>query len=273
MKLLALTFILISCSKVLPSPRNEVVLDTSLVREKLAELELEAESLSDENGWLVSKSCDSMLWSGKACLNITDLESAGVDGRYYRTPSKTCFADTRSASSFSRDMSLGLLNCLIEKKNLAAIERHIEYGDENGWIMGEGAINRTYYTPALIGLWYKAARVLGHDYGYTEVSNVYPSGLTDYQAHLQMLFIHLTGTLENGQISDSMRNRIHEHSDRIPTSGFYAALSARYGGPVDSAINLCLDDDNQVGDYVRCDDENCELAERIFTCKLLLGVS
>lgn len=267
MNFLILTSLLISCSKVQPVPHEQ---DTRAIEAQIAYLETRAEQLADENGWLVSKSCDSMLWSGKACLQTTDLTAAeSSTGQFFRTPAKTCFEESRSGSTWSRDMSLGLLNCLIEKKDLPAIERHIQYGDENGWIMGEGAPNRTYYTPALIGLWYKAARVLGHDYGYFETPNVYAKGLTDYQAHLQTIFIHIAGKLD-GHISNRMRNRLKEHSSRIDNSPSYAAVFAKYGGSIDRALDLCLSDNNVVNDYVRCGGEACELAEQIFACKILL---
>jgi len=166
-------------------------------------------------------------------------------------------------------MSLGFLNCLIQQKDLPAIERHIAYGEENGWKMGEGAPQRIYYSPALIGLWYKAARILGHDYGYTEVPNVYAKGLTDYQAHLQMLDIYLRGKLD-GKISSRMRDRLREHHSRLPRSHFYAAINAKYSGTNNDILDTCLGYDEPIGDYVRCDNEACELAEKIFTCKMVL---
>ena len=136
--------------------------------------------------------------------------------------------------------------------------------------MGDGVISRTFYTPALRGLWRKAARKLTGDKHGVEWPNTYPAGLTDFTAHLQMLDIELRGRLD-GAITSKMVDRIKEHSARIPSSVFYAVMSDRYAG-TDRATALCLDDDNVVGDYVRCDGEACELAERIFACNLLLDV-
>ena len=264
MKYTILYFLLISCSKVTP-----VVSDGDRSAIKLKIFELENSAKTDSNGWIVSESCDAMLWTGKACLEKTDLLAAEDNGKFYRTPDKRCFEDQRSGSSWSRDMSLGLLHCLIQKKDLAAIERHIDYGNKHHWIMGDGLKSRTAYSPALIGLWYKAARKLGHNYRYAEISNVYPKGLVDYQAHLQMLDIYLRGKL-NGKISNIMLRRIIEHANRLPDSIFYHLLRLKYDSSHDFDLSVCLDDNHSVRDYVRCDGEHCELAERIFSCKMAL---
>lgn len=251
------------CSKAKPVEQKA---DLHYEERILNELEDKARELTDKNGWLVHESCDSILWTGRACLSETDLAAAETSGKFFRTPSKQCFDEKRSGSSWSRDMSLGLLHCLIINKDLAAIERHIEYGERHSWVMGDGLKSRTAYSPALIGLWYKAARKLGHNYHYLEVPNLYPAGLKDYQANLQMFFIYLTGKLD-GEISSRMLRRIIEHSNRVPSSPFYSALKLKYNGIFDG--NICSHDSiNNNVDYLRCDGEPCELAEAIFACRV-----
>jgi len=261
----------ISCS----SPKNKQV-DSS--KDRLAELQENQNFLINEmmkisdskNTWLVDKSCDSMMWSALAGTSLKgyfDYSLAEEDGKFYRTQYKNCYPED-SKSSWSRDMSLALLIYLYSQKDLAAVERHIEYGENNGWIMGEGVKSRTYYTPALISLWYKVAKTLGHDYRKFIIPNVYTKGLIDYQAHLQMLDIYLNGELD-GAISDGMLSRVREHSSRLPSSNFYDAIRSKYLGDFSRVIGRCISDEHLVGDYVRCDNEPCELAEQIFACGII----
>lgn len=273
MKKLFLTLLLISCSKPTVEPVEPETAPLEQLQDRLVKLLEVAFTLTDKNGWLVYDSCDSMLWSAKFgtstvdYVNISAAEKPST-GKFYRTPSQTCFEENRSASTWSRDMSLGLLAFLISQGDLATIERHIEYGEANGWIMGEGAKSRTVYSPALISLWYKAAKTFGHNYGKIEVENVYTKGLTDYQAHLQMMDIYINGRLD-GRISEVMLARIIEHSDRDTNSSFFRVLRSIYQGPIEPAVSICLDDDAPIGSHVRCDGEPCELAEEIFSCGIL----
>jgi len=272
MKLILLTFLIISCSREKPKQQPTFDEKVQAVTEKLEDLKIQADHFVDENGWPVSESCDAMLWAGKYCTafpDYVDITAAEIDGKFFRTPAKSCLDDFRSASTFSRDMSMGLLSCLVAKKDLEAIERHIEYGETHSWVMGEGPLSRTAYSPSLIGLWHKAARNLGHDYNVVEVGNLYPSGLIDYQAHLQVMDIYLRHKLV-GFITQPMINRLNEHGERKPNSVFYKTMQKLYLGELSEPINLCLDDHNIVGEYVRCDGEACELVERIFACNLIL---
>lgn len=272
MKKLLILLLILSCSKPTVEPVQPESNRLEELQTKLVSLIEESLPLLDENGWLVSKSCDSMLWSAKYGTATTGINIIVAEkdetGKFYRTPSKTCFEENRSGSTWSKDMSLGLLAYLIAQRDLETIERHIAYGNSTGWIMGEGAKSRTVYSPALISLWYKAARVLGHDYGYIEVGNIYAKGLTDYQAALQMMDVYINGILD-GRISETMLDRIIEHSDRDLDSRFFHILRGIYSGPIDLAINSCLDDSLSGGESVRCDDEPCELAERIFACGII----
>ena len=279
MKLIITTLLILSCAKPEIQPIPPVSNDADLVREKLTSLLDDAITQSESReGWLVDDTCDAMMWTSlfgtatKSFINISAAESETEPGRFYRTRQKTCWVKgrekQRSGSTWSRDMSIAFLIYLYSQGDLETIERHIEYGEENGWIMGDGYITRTAYSPALISLWYQTAKALGHNYGYLPVDNLYKSGLIDYEAHLQMLFIFHSGEL-NGGISNAMADRILEHSGRLPNLPFYEFLRAKYFGGIDDSASLCLRDDSVVGDYVRCHDKPCELAEEIFVCGLV----
>lgn len=271
---IATLLVLFSCSTVKPvKPASS---DLELVKIKLTSLLDEAFEKSNKHGWLVDDTCDAMMWTslfGTATKNFVDMTAAETEpGKFYRTTEKTCWIEgrekQRSGSTWSRDMSIAFLIYLYSQGDLETIERHIEYGEYTGWIMGNGELSRTVYSPALISLWYETAKKLGHDYGKVKISNIYTKGLDDYQAHLQMLFIYHSGEL-NGEISNVMLDRIREHSSRLPGLPFYEFLRAKYLGNISVSVSMCLDDDLVVGDYVRCHDKPCELAERIFVCGLV----
>lgn len=262
--------------------KNPIQKEMIKLNQKIEDLKQEAQTLEDENGWLVSNSCDAILWSSKYCyasperVNLLVAESDTEQGRFYRTAAKDCWVKGRdtqnSGSTWSRDMGITMMSCAYNQKNLDLLERHITYGERTAIdfiTMGEGDKTRLYYSPALVGLLYKTVRILGNDHKEFEVPNTYKSGLDDYEAHLQMLDIWHRGRLD-GKINELMLKRIKEHSNREPKNTFYQILRAKYDtGDYAKAIELCLDDSNVVGSYVRCDGEQCELAERLFSCSMI----
>lgn len=279
MKILYLTFLLLSCASpdVKPvEPDSNRLEELKSQQRRLIETAI---PLLNDHGWLVDDTCDAMMWTSlfgafaDVSIDISAAESETDPGKFYRTTEKTCWVegreDQRSGSTWSRDMSISFLIYLRSQGDLETIERHIAYGEANGWIMGDGAKSRTVYSPALISLWYKTAKVLGHDYGKLEISNIWTKGLDDYQAHLQTLFIYHLGGLD-GAISDTMLARIREHNERLPGSTFYSALRAKYDSGIDAVVNRCISDKRLLGDYVRCHGKPCGLAEQIFACGIVI---
>lgn len=274
MKLIPL-LLLASCAKPTVEPAPTMPDRLELVKSKVAELQDEARSLMDKDGLAIQDQCDAPLWNGKLATALpseVNLEAYEQEesGKFCRTKDCICYPNERSGSSWSRDMSLGMLSGLFAQGNLGAIERHIAYGDKRGWVMGEGAPSRTVYSPALISLWYKAARLLGRDYGYVEVGNAYPPGLDDFEAHLQMMNVYLNGEMD-GAITGTMLARISEHSERLPSIRFYRSLKEKWDETFSASIDLCLDDNHIDGDYVRCSEQDCELVERLFVCNYILS--
>lgn len=250
-----------------------------LMQDKMLSLHEKALPLAVENeGWLVDDTCDAMMWTslyGTATVDFINIEAAESEtepGRFYRTRQKTCWVKgrekQRSGSTWSRDMGLSLLIYLYSQGDLETIKRHIEYGKSTPgprWRMGEGRWARIYYSSALKSLWYQTAKKLGYDYQVLRLPNTYFKGLKDYEAHLQGLFIDHMGELY-GEISDVMVSRILEHSSRLPDMAFYEYLRAKYLGNTSRIVDMCLSDTGFSGDYVRCHDKPCELAEQIFVC-------
>jgi hypothetical protein len=265
MKNLIITLLLLSCAKPEISPVEPIpdrLEELQEAQDKRVEKAIEI--AETKNTWLVSESCDSMMWSAlfgsqlEGYFKFYLAESEVETGRYYRRPSHDCFDTESSGSTWSRDMGLSLLIYLYSQGDLESIESHIAFGESTSpvWVMGDGLITRTPYSPALIGLWYKAAKALGHDYGVVIIPNRYDPGKIDYSAHLEILDVYLNGELDNG-ITYPMLARVSEHSNRVPDSVFYEVIRAKYKGNTVRATDMCLSDDVRDIDYLRCDGEPC----------------
>lgn len=246
----------------------------SLYQSKL----LEALALRDPlTGWLTPTDCDGMLWTGKyaASRGVTGVSLVAAEypndpGKFARRPPPYCWdgGDNGSKSEWSRDMGVaGLFPWAFKTGDLTALERHADYGRANGWKMGEPTSDgRTYYTPQVKNLLFKVIEALG---GSRAPSNPWPdvwsSGLTDYQAHVQVMSIWLHG--ETGGTTATMRKRLKEHAEREPENPLYRAAY----GDLNEAADLLLDG-HPTPSYVRCENPaQCQLSEWLFAASLVLG--
>lgn len=186
-----------------------------LLAEKIAERCHRADELRLPHGWLVGDD-DGMLWSaleaarpcGETQANILAAEHPADPGRFCRHPGPGCFeTEGTDRTTWSRDMGKGFQVWAWRTKNLGAVERHAAYGRAHQltrfpptWQMGTPiGDGRVVYTPAMIGTHYEIQRALGgDDHTDRRWPNVYPTGLDDYQAHLQVLEILLRGEIETG---------------------------------------------------------------------------
>ena len=296
-----LTFcILISCGVVdKKDPPHET--DIEDVKLHLAALKTIALNDADENGWIATD-CDGMLWNGKyaAATSLGDITSSEFDasGRFGRTPAKRCFEegkDNGSKSTWSRDMAIGFIYWAFRTDDLDVLQRHSNYGTSNQWKMGEPLSDgRVLYNPGLIGLLYNAIYSLGGSKNTNRLwPSIWPSGLTDFEAHLQVLKIALVGEIAESlneadaipqrpliggdhlgllSISTTMYKRLEEHAQREPNDVFFQVVYAKYSGDYSHAINLCSGQITGIhAGYVRCDDNiSCKLANEIFACDFLV---
>jgi hypothetical protein len=284
------------------NPRKHALLEA--YQEKLS---LAKELRDSENGWLVNDR-DGMLWTGLYAaspgvdgVNIEAAEDALRPGKFFRCSLDPCKVnpDDPSWSDWSRDMGTGLLAYAWRKKNLALLGRHAAYGEKANWKMGDPDGDfRGVYPPAFVGRLYQTIHALdGQDDPRRLWPDLYPAGLVDYQAHLQVMNIwhrgevmaargmdandessaHMPddasgdGMTTTGQsltqISDTMLDRLKEHADRDPRNPLFAYVLGQYTGDMDAAVNACLDNPDYAGDYVRCDEpQKCTLAAWIFAC-------
>lgn len=225
---------------------------------------IEAMDMVDGNGWIVTD-CDGMLWSAKlasvACDKVDIAAAEVVDGRFDRYPE---MGDCRT--SWSRDMGVaGLFPWAYKCDRRDVLERHATYGKKNKWIMGSPIDDlRPIYTPQMIGLLYEIIYQMGgEDSANRKFPSIYPGGLTDYKAHLQMMSIWHESNFSS--ISDRMLDRIKEHQKRESHNPFYNFMMGLYNGDMSRAITLLLDPSMPMSGYVRCHDERaCKLSEWLF---------
>lgn len=251
--------------------------------EKLTFLESKKDPAS---GWIDAQSCDAMLWNGKyACgggkPNLVASEYAAEPGRFGRRPAPDCWnpeqGDVGSKTTWSRDMGMGLMAGAWCTKNLAALERHADYGTKKNWKMGEPLDDgRAVYTPSIIGILYQTIFYLGGKDSTARVwPSVYSSGLDDFQAHLQMIDIWLRGEMSRVDtdlsldISKTMYERIQEHSDREPNCAFYSYMRGIYDGSLDKTTDLLIESGDPRCQYVRGGDLVSDV-EWLFTAGLTL---
>ena len=269
-------------ARIFPKPAEPAQSELIAIARHVHEQRLaRAETLRDpKTHWLTPDDCDGFLWQAKysAAKGVSDValelaEDPTTPGRFVRKP----WPASDCKDSWSGDMGWGLIEYSNAKKDYTLLDRHIEYGEANAtfcgnpntctWTMGSGY--GAIYKPSLIGFIY---RLRDSPRGRWPSELEYPGGLSDYQAHLQIMNIHVRGDIE-GSITDAMHDRVLEHSTREPGNTFYWFLRGKYNGDMTRALSNCID--GTKADYVRCgvglNPELCQLAEDIFACDLVLN--
>jgi|GEM_PF-5054479 len=286
MKHLLTILLLSSCStsQVKPSKVYDLT-DALFVRDNLIEtVQKDSEGLSVE----VKKDCDGMIWQGQWCAvngcSIDSYEDSSRNGKFYRRPEPRCWVEENkdqrqdASSDWSRDQfSCGLGIYGLVAKDLNMFERHIQYGQDNLFVMGEPTLSKGYdprvvYTPNVRAYLYHASYSLGgkkHS-GYNWPST-YPKGKTDYHAHLQLCSIFARG-LSDGKINNQMAARIQEHYKRDKTDLWAALLWGKYSGDYDRIYGLCSNPKLVVPSYVRCDKTktDCKKMHKAFICQQMI---
>ncbi len=212
--LLIITLMLCACDWFEPEretqpPDTEVGIDSARTQHAARIAQLAELSSAHPSGWAAPNSCDGALWSYKAAaatcppgFNADASAYPDEPGRYGRTPPPRCWPKVGQAhtseTTWSGDMGKGLFGYAWRCGRLDMLIDHAEHGKENLWQMGEGApgsvLSRAVYRPSMVGLLYSLIYAMGgSDNVNRHWPNVYPSGLTDFEAHLQMLTIWIVG--------------------------------------------------------------------------------
>jgi hypothetical protein len=216
----------------------------------------------DEHGF-VARDCDALLWSALSYVGGVSLDLTAAqdpDGRWYRRPTKDCFSTGSSKSSISKDMLIGVFFWGMRSKDVAAIEKTFEFGQNNGWVMGEGDITRTFLTPSGQATLAEVMFRIGgkrSDF-YRNLPQLWNSGIDGYEAHLQILHILIRGELLGG-IDNRMLARIREHYSRSPKNALFAFAHAKYAdGNQQEAIELLLNEQWWPSSRLPTSEDRCE---------------
>jgi hypothetical protein len=285
--LTVLVIITASCSWLRSEPKDDPDFDRYKELRAARQLWLmDLHGMRDPQTTWPANDCDAWIWTGKAVaagamgIELARSEYPGRPGSYGRRPPnpKWCWQDGQnhgSSSTWSRDMfKCGMLIYALTLGDRDMLERHQAFGQENGWRMGDPpGSDRVFYTPAIRGHLARAIKKLGgaHD-DDALIPDIYPGGMTDYQAHLQMCGIWATGLIEGGLMPGQLK-RIEEHYARTPTTVFYAFMHGRWiSGDLDPVADALIANPPVAGDYVRCGDSEpaCQLAEKAWVASLIL---
>jgi hypothetical protein len=236
-KLLAFILAFLSCS-------NPGVKDPSPAL--LDQLKERTELYKDlgPTGFISTEYCDSLLFSALNAVarnERIDIEDAqGEPGQWFRRPSKDCYPEN-SKSTISRDMLLGVILYAVHFNEPGLLDDLWDYGEANNWVMGEGVIDRTLFTPTMIALLAEARYNLsGVDVAARFLAQTYDT-TPGYRSHLSILKMVIKSKL--GGLSAWDKRNLRILKEKNPTNPLIQAMYARHiGGDYTAALVHLLKD-------------------------------
>jgi len=181
---------------------------------------------------------DSLLWAGLSEQCTTVFDSQVSSGRLYRSPAR---AGVDTKNSFSRDMLLGYLNCLITTKNTESATAFLQYIQANDYKMCDDAVDNRcdigyiQYRP----MWGLMLRVWEHmglepswemrQADYLDDTTILTTAKVNdpgYQLHLVSVQIYLRQRLDS--LTPKLRSAKKILVERQPLNPWYQWL---YRGP------------------------------------------
>ena len=195
-------------------------------------------------GFISTEYCDSLLFSALNAVarnERIDIEDAqGEPGQWFRRPSKDCFPEN-SKSTISRDMLLGVILYAVHFREPDILDDLWEYGSSNNWVMGEGVIDRTLFSPTMIALLAEARyKLSGVDVAARFLAQTYDT-TPGYRSHLSILKMVIKAKLDGLSTWDKRNLRILK--EKNPTNPLIQAMYARHiGGDYTAALVHLLND-------------------------------
>ena len=195
-------------------------------------------------GFISTEYCDSLLFSALNAVarnERIDIEDAqGEPGQWFRRPSKDCFPEN-SKSTISRDMLLGVILYAVHFSEPDILDDLWEYGEANNWVMGEGVIDRTLFSPTMIALLAEARyKLSGVDVAARFLAQTYDT-TPGYRSHLSILKMVIKAKLDGLSTWDKRNLRILK--EKNPTNPLIQAMYARHiGGDYTAALVHLLKD-------------------------------
>lgn len=169
-----------------------------------------------------------------ACPSQHTLDQWHVGGKWYRNPAHDAYPRI-SASSWSRDMTLGVMLYWERHKRLADVQDFIKFGEQHKWDMCGGeaenievTVSRCMLSPQLIQMLYDLERRLSGEKPTPQLALTAPN--TGFRAHLDVLRVILAGRIY-GFISDGELEILRSQAERQPHNALFVAAYERYGGP------------------------------------------
>jgi len=209
------------------------------------------DELNPETGWPSIQDCDALLFSGIACtldfpvrINLAEYSP----GEIHRRPSPSCYTkehgDQGSKSTISRDMLTAYIACLFHLKDLDALKRLADYGEDNAWIMGEPRelVSRVYLGSNLTSILGRAIYSLSNgdsDREYRHLTPIYLSVSQDYERHLQVQAILLYEKI-SGSITDNMLEILKENLYNSINDPLFMAAVGKFTGDQKQTIDLLM---------------------------------
>ena len=229
-----------------PTPRAEL-----LQNQYQTYLKLAAEQ-QGVHGFIMLDACDSVLFSGLigAAGLAVDLPAARSGDVWTRNPTRDCYADGGSNSTFSRDMFLGVMWWSVVNKRLDVLEAAYQYCNKQiqfpvgGCVFGQGPSDdpRHILSPNLIDTLAEAIVYLGGP-SHTVARGLYAGeseNVQGFQAHLSVLHVLLRAKIQLG-LTDRQLSILKYHAERQPQNALFQAAYAKYSGiGADQAIDTLL---------------------------------
>jgi len=229
LRLLILTFLLISCSTYKPSTSTEVLeIEQTYV--------LLIQNIQDENGFIDYTHCDSLLHTGllgvHKDINVNIEAAKDNNDQWFRRPLDytECYESNESRSTISRDMLLGLIWYSVANDRLDILEDLWDYGVNHGWVMGEDDTGgfHTIMNTKMIGLLARSIEYLGGSTGFwAKTPLTFNSKCDGYVCHLVALQLGLKAKLQ-GFVTESELKVLEDLTKKSPNNILFLTLYSKY---------------------------------------------
>lgn len=245
MRYLLLTLLILGCGahKAL-APSN---IPTSLEDKATLYVQLLKESnLQDQYGFILTNTCDSLLFSGllgAALPGEVKIDAAEQNGQWFRRPAQDCQPSAgNSHSTISRDMITGLMWHMWRNRQLDMANELMQTLQKNSYVLlGEGTPGDLVMTTTLIQTLAEMIFKLGGP-NYVAERNlpaIFSPEDIGFVAHLAMWHILLRGEVF-GSISSLEQLVIQTQVKRQPTNPLFVAASHRYSDGDFTEVNTLL---------------------------------
>ena len=220
----------------------------------------------DHVGWIDETKCDGLLFNALYAISggsSDPMLARDEDGKWHRHPDMDCYPEG-SKSSISRDMFLGLFLWVWVNKRLDVIEDIVTYGEGHtdlvgNWVMGEGDVFRTTFTPGMKALAYEIReRLGGASSSYWKYVPEVNLEQDDFEAHLQVLKIYMIH-LMRGRISQGAYDLLESYAKQQPLNAFFQAVYHIYkDGDQNDTVKLLLDERFFPRKHMPNENDRCE---------------